>query len=88
VGELALGRLDPRAEILAILLDIPQAEVATEQEVLHFIEAAALFGTGIGYVDAHLLAAAKLRPGTRLWTRDKPLLSVAARLDLAFELLH
>ncbi len=87
IGELALGNLNPRAEILPVLQDIPQIIAATESEVLHLIERAVLFGTGIGYVDAHLLAAVKLRPGTRLWTRDKRLSAEAARLDLAAELL-
>lgn len=88
IGELALGHMGPRAEILTMLQDIPQVATATESEVLHLIESTVLFGTGIGYVDAHLLAAVKLRPGTRLWTRDKRLLAVAARLDLAADLLH
>jgi predicted nucleic acid-binding protein len=88
IGELALGHMDPRAEILTVLQDIPQVATATESEVLHLIESTVLFGTGIGYIDAHLLAAVKLRPGTRLWTRDKRLSAVAARLDLAATVLN
>ena len=34
--------------------------VAADDEVLRFIDGQALFGRGIGYVDAHLLAAARL----------------------------
>jgi hypothetical protein len=42
----------------------------------------ALFGLGIGYADAHLLAATRLTPGTRLWGRDRRLAAAAARLQL------
>jgi hypothetical protein len=38
---------------------------------------------GIGYIDAHLLAAVRLTPGTLLWTRDKRLLEVATKLGVA-----
>ena len=41
-----------------------------------------LFGLGIGYVDAHLLAATMLTTGARLWTRDKRLAAVASRHGL------
>ena len=48
----------------------------------------ALFGRGIGYVDAHLLAAARLTAGTKLWTHDRRLQAVAAQLGLAAVLSH
>jgi hypothetical protein len=56
--------------------------------VLHFIGRHALFGLGIGYVDAHLLASVRLTAGATLWTRDKRLLGVAERLGLAADRLH
>lgn len=85
IGELALGRLAPRALILDMLHDLPAARVATDQEVLRFVDQQKLFGLGIGYVDAHLLAAARLTVGASLWTRDGRLLSVAERLGLAMQ---
>jgi predicted nucleic acid-binding protein len=81
-GELALGRLRQRDLVLGALLDLPQAEVATDEEVRHFIDQHALFGVGIGYVDAHLLAATRLTAAATLWTRDKRLHIVAERLGL------
>jgi predicted nucleic acid-binding protein len=81
-GEIALGNLRQRAAVLRALLRLPSAIVATDAEVLHFIEVRGLFGRGIGYVDAHLLAAASLTPGARLWTYDKRLLELAARWGL------
>ncbi len=83
IGELALGILRQRDLILATLQDLPQAALASQQEVLHFIDAHQLSGAGIGYVDAHLLAATRLTAGARLWTGDKRLLEVAERLGLA-----
>jgi len=38
--------------------------------------------TGIGYVDAHLIAAVKLTAGARLWTRDRKLGLVAERIGI------
>ncbi len=82
-GELALGRLSQREEILGLLNQLPQATVATDVEVLTLIENRHLSGLGIGYVDAHLLAATLLTPDARLWTRDKKLGATAARQGLA-----
>jgi len=83
LGELACGNLRNRGELLRLLKALPQAIVASDEEVLFFIERNALMGQGIGYVDAHLLAAAALGGSTPLWTRDKRLRSVAAALNLA-----
>ncbi|MEQ9334320.1 type II toxin-antitoxin system VapC family toxin [Thalassobaculum sp.] len=82
IGELALGNLRQRHEILAALADLPRSVVATDAEVLHFVERESLFGRGIGYIDAHLLAAARLTAGTRLWTRDRRLRAVAETLGV------
>lgn len=86
LGELALGSLKQRANILQSLQNLPAATVATDTEVLSFITTHSLhgIGIGIGYVDAHLLAAVKLTPGSQLWTLDKRLLAAAGSLRLAF----
>ncbi|MBN9534156.1 MAG: PIN domain-containing protein [Alphaproteobacteria bacterium] len=83
VGEIALGSLRQRKLILESLQDLPQAVVASDAELLRAIEDWNLAGSGIGYVDAHLLASARLSDATRLWTRDRKLNGVAARLGLA-----
>ncbi|MHB8747201.1 MAG: type II toxin-antitoxin system VapC family toxin [Gammaproteobacteria bacterium] len=85
LGELACGNLRNRTEVLALLKDLPRAAVATDEEVLFFIERQVLMGRGIGYIDAHLLSAATLGGVTRLWTRDKRLRAVADALALAYE---
>lgn len=82
VGEIALGNLVQREAIIGSLARLAQATVASDAEVLRLIEAASLYGRGIGYVDAHLLAAARLS-AARVWTLDKQLASVAKTLALA-----
>jgi len=82
LGELAMGGLRRRGQVLYELGRLPQANAATDSEVLHFVEAEALHGRGIGYVDAHLLASVRLTPGTLLWTRDQRLRAVADDLKL------
>ncbi len=84
-GELALGNLSRRGEVVGLLHGLPQATVAGGDEVLQLIEQEVLYGTGIGYVDAQLLAATRLTPDAALWTRDKRLSVVTARLGLGAE---
>ncbi|WP_020180554.1 hypothetical protein [Methylopila sp. M107] len=83
VGEVALGDLPNRARTIESLLVLPRAVVAATNEVPPFIERHNLFGTGIGYVDAHLLMSALLTPDAKLWTRDKRLNAAAVRLGVA-----
>jgi predicted nucleic acid-binding protein len=82
IGELACGVFPRRAETLALLMSLPMVPVLGQTEVLGFIERHALAGTGIGFVDIHLLASV-LVAGTRLWTRDRRLAGAAARLGVA-----
>jgi predicted nucleic acid-binding protein len=82
-GELALGNLRQRETILSALDNLPQASLVFNDEVNYFIEKNALFGLGIGLVDAHLLASTQLMGNARLWTRDKRLQMAAERLNLA-----
>ncbi len=83
IGELALGDMRQRGAILDALSNLPHAELATDAEVLSFINRQSLFGRGIGYVDVHLLASVRLTAGVQLWTRDNRLHSVAEQLGLA-----
>lgn len=85
IGDIALGSLKNRESILGSLKGLPQAATATDEEVRQFIESNALFGLGIGYIDAHLLAAVRLNTGSQLWTRDKRLGVIANRMGVAAE---
>lgn len=82
-GELALGNLPQRQTILGLLDNLPQAPVVFADEINPFIETHALFGLGIGFIDVHLLGSAQLAINAKLWTRDKRLLAVASRFNLA-----
>jgi len=84
VGELACGNLKNRGEILALLMALPTAVEARHEEVLQLIENHHLMGLGLGYVDAHLLAAGRLT-SVPLWTNDKSLKAAAARLRVDFQ---
>ena len=86
IGELACGNLPNQDTVLGLLGALPAIHVATHEEVLFFIEQRQVMGRGIGYIDAHLLAAAKLARSVQLWTRDRRLMVVAAELDFAYEL--
>ncbi|HEX9963541.1 MAG TPA: type II toxin-antitoxin system VapC family toxin [Allosphingosinicella sp.] len=82
VGELALGNLRHWHQTVAMLRALPSSQTASHRELLAFISSAGLSGSGVGFVDAHLLAACRLTRGARLWTRDKRLASKADELGL------
>lgn len=82
IGELALGNLRKRNFVLNALQNLPKSTVATDDEALHFIDQHRLFGRGIGYMDAHLLASVALTPGSLLWTRDRRLRVTGESLSL------
>jgi len=84
LGELACGNLHFRTRILSDLGKLPFAAQADDAEVLRLVEEHRLFGKGIGWVDAHLLASARLT-GCRLWTLDVRLSEIAHRLGVGYQ---
>ncbi len=85
LGELLLGGLPAKSEVAKQLDILPRPPVASEIETAAFIAWAGLVGTGIGYVDTHLLISAKLLADGRVMTRDKRLHAQAVRLGLVYE---
>ncbi len=81
MGELACGNLRQRGQVLSLLEGLPAAVVASDEEVLLLIERDQLMGRGIGYVDVHLLASARLSR-CRLWTQDRRLAALAGEQGL------
>ena len=77
IGEVACGSLHNRAVVLRLLAALPAAPMATHEEVLWLLESERLYSRGLGWVDVHLLASARLMACT-LWTLDKTLAVVAA----------
>lgn len=84
IGELAIGSIQRRAEFLSLMRELPCLSEASGDEVLAFIHARAIYGTGLGIVDAHLLASVFLTPGASLWTRDTRLAEAAASMSIAW----
>ena len=70
--------------MLAALHGLVRAVPATDDEVLRLIEDHGLdgSGSGIGWVDAHLLAPRRLTAGASLWTHEGRLRAAAERLHV------
>ena len=83
IGELACGNIHNRADVLNLLQNLPHAPVASQEEMLYFIENNKIMGRRIGFIDAHLMAATALVEASRIWTHDKRLERIAADLNLA-----
>jgi predicted nucleic acid-binding protein len=81
VGELACGSLKNWQGIMSLLRTLPEAVSADHDEVLDLLENEHLYGCGIGWIDAHMLASARLsRAG--IWTLDRCLARTASRLGI------
>lgn len=83
LAEVALGSLKSRTATIAGLRALRPAVEAAHDDVMDLIERERLYGLGVGYVDAHLLASTLLTPDARLWTRDKRLRAAAERSGVA-----
>jgi len=81
LGELACGSIRKRDEVLSLLAALSQVAVAEHDEVMQLLDAHQLMGKGLGWIDAHLLASARLA-GQTLWTLDGPLKRAAQRLGV------
>ncbi len=82
IGEIACGNIKNRKEILRLLQLLPLVTQAKHEEVMKFIETNKLMGRGLGYIDMHLAASARLA-GIPIWTFDKKLEETSK--DLGFK---
>ena len=82
IGEIAVGNLRNRVGVLSDLATLPSAILGTHEDVMELIERRQLYGTGVGYNDAHLLASALLTPSAHLWTQDARFAAAASRLGV------
>jgi predicted nucleic acid-binding protein len=83
IGELACGSLKNRERFLTSLQHLSRLPQAEFKDVLDLIESQQLWGKGLGWMDAQLLAAA-LQSGVTIWTKDRALHLAAVRSQLAF----
>ena len=82
-GELLMGDVGGgRARLLADYRRYERAKTVPHREVVDLIRTRKLHGRGIGWVDAHLVAAA-LAAGAQLLTNDASLRDVAEALGIA-----
>ena len=82
-GELALGNSKQPEALIRSFAVLRRCASVSHEEVLSYLIEHELSGTGVGYVDAHLLAScSKEQHG--LWTRDKRLETQAERLGLLY----
>jgi predicted nucleic acid-binding protein len=81
LGELVLGSVSANAR--GRLEAVAQAPVVPDGAVLTLVDAHALAGGGIGWVDAQLLASAAAADFT-LWSLDRSLAAAAERMGRAF----
>jgi len=84
IGELVCGNLKKRKEIISLLRALPMVPQIEFDEYLYFVEKHKLYGKGIGFIDIHLLASAKLAQ-TKLWTLDKRLKSAAIEFEIDYK---
>lgn len=83
IGELACGHLPERSRTLRWIHDLPRTGTASQDEVMGLIEAHQLMSMGLGFIDVHLLASARLF-GIPIWTRDAPFRKAADRLGVLY----
>ena len=81
LGELAIGHLKRGDEVIALLDNLTRLPPAAHHEVMHFVRIQDLRGSGIGWVDAHLLCAARMA-GWTVWTTDGKLRAAAWRVGV------
>ena len=84
-GELLIGDTGgTRQRLLANYDQMHRAPLVAHEEVVAFVRERRLYGRGIGWVDAHLLASA-LVGRLKLWTADRRLASLASELGAAYD---
>jgi predicted nucleic acid-binding protein len=83
IGEMACANIKNRSEILTLLQSLPVVPTIDLNEYLYFIDQNSLYGSGIGFVDIHLLASARLLD-IPIWTGDKKLREAAIGVRLSY----
>ena len=84
IGELRLGNISKRKNFLELIESLPQCRQTSNEEVTHLIESNKLYGKGIGYTDAHILASSIISKFP-LWTLDKRLDAISKKLKSAIQ---
>jgi predicted nucleic acid-binding protein len=83
IGELSMGNLRQRERALWDLTRMGRPPLATDAETLRMVEARHLWGRGIGWNDAKILASVVIGD-CLLWTRDRRLDEIADEMQVAW----
>lgn len=83
IGELSMGNLRNREATLWSLVRLGRPPLATDAETRQMVEARRLWGRGIGWNDAKILASVVIG-NCLLWTRDARLDEIAAEMSVAW----
>ena len=81
LGELSLGEMRNRSEIMGLLANLPEVQVAEHREVMHLVGSRSLAGSGVSWIDVHLIASALLA-GAKLMTKNKALIRTGRGLGI------
>jgi len=84
LGELACGSLSERAKRIEDWKTLPSISEFNNGDALALIEDKGLMSRGIGLVDVHLLCSVLNHSGSKLWTRDRRLRTIAQELSISF----
>lgn len=84
VGELVCGGLTPRHDEYELIATLPRARTATTDDVIRMVIHRRLGPIGLGWTDAHLLAAALLE-GHSIMTHDRRLAVAASKCGVTVE---
>jgi len=84
LAEIALGNLPDWPARVARLRALPGVTPLPDDALLGLVEELGLQGSGVGFVDAHLLGSCRGRPETLIWSRDKRLASRAESLGIGW----
>lgn len=82
-GELLIGDSGGRTRLLDSYDLIHRVPAIGHAEVASFVRSHKLYGRGVGWVDAHLLASA-IVADTPLWTADDRLATLATELGIGY----
>jgi predicted nucleic acid-binding protein len=81
IGELALGQIRNRHQVIGNLKLLPRAQESPFQYLLDFIDRKKLYSRGLSFTDIQILASALLSNASIL-TRDKAMLKAAKELGI------
>ncbi len=86
-AELLIGDRGGRAKLLREYQQFVQAPTVSHEDAVSFVRERGLNGTGLGWIDANLIASA-LVGGFSLWTADARFAAVVDEIGVAYSPHH